>query len=198
MPEREPNSNKKKDRFKTTIYALVGLGLLVLVGAVFALLNQFKPAQFPDETKEVRPFVPQTLDIPAPELTLTDLNNQPVNLSDYLGQVVLVNNWAFWCTPCREELPTLEAYYQDQRTKGFVIVAIESGGRKEDIAYHVDLYKLTFPVWMDPEKISMHTFKNANLPNSYLIDRQGTVRLAWNGPINQTLLNQYVTPIIEE
>jgi thiol-disulfide isomerase/thioredoxin len=176
----------------------VGLGLLIMAGGLFALLNKFEPAQPPDATDTVRPFVLRTMDIPAPELALTDLDGQPASLSDYLGQVVLVNNWAFWCTPCREELPELEAYYRDQHPNGFVIVAIEAGGRKEDVAYHVDLYKLTFPVWMDPDAISLHTFKNVGLPNSYLIDRQGTVRLAWNGPINQELLNQYVTPIIKE
>jgi thiol-disulfide isomerase/thioredoxin len=126
------------------------------------------------------------------------LDGKPVSLSDYIGQVVLVNNWAFWCPPCRAELPALEAYYEDQKENGFVVVAIEAGDEVDDVAYHVDLYQLSFPVWMDPETRALRVFKNTGLPNSYLIDRQGIVRLTWNGPINRELLDKYVTTIIEE
>ena len=66
------------------------------------------------------------------------------------------------------------------------------------VSSFVESYALTFPVWPDPDKQSLTAFRNSGLPNSYLIDRVGIVRLAWTGAISQSVLEKYVTPIIEE
>lgn len=198
MLPNSPDDRKKRSPSSLGVTVIVGISLLALAGVLLILLNLKKPAQNEAEMEDYVPMVPRQVDFPAPELALKDMNDQPVSLDDYDGQVVLVNNWAFWCTPCRAELPTLEEYYKDQHEKGFVIVGIEAGSEKEDVAYHVDLFKLTFPVWLDPDKLALKAFGNFGLPNSYLIDRQGTVRLAWTGPINRELLDQYISPIIEE
>jgi hypothetical protein len=62
----------------------------------------------------------------------------------------------------------------------------------------VQQYGLTFPVWPDLKQIALDSFRNNALPNSYLIDRTGTVRLAWNGAISREMLEQYVTPLLED
>ena len=66
--------------------------------------------------------IPLAVDYPAPKLSLKDLAGKPVSLADYAGQVVLVNNWAYWCPPCRDELPILQGYYQDHRAQKFAIL----------------------------------------------------------------------------
>jgi thiol-disulfide isomerase/thioredoxin len=63
--------------------------------------------------------VPVTVHFSAPEITLNDLNGQKVSLSDYRDQVVLVNNWATWCPPCKLEMPTLQEFYQEHSQQGF-------------------------------------------------------------------------------
>ena len=140
----------------------------------------------------------RSVNYPAPELSLTDLQGKAVSLADFRGRVVLVNNWATWCPPCKAEMPTLQAYYEDHQEQGFDTVAIEAGEPAEEVAAFAREFRLSFPVWPDPDFVSQTSFKNDALPSSYVIDRQGQVRLAWVGPINRELLEQYVTPLLEE
>lgn len=142
--------------------------------------------------------IPLRVDYPAPRVSLQDLEGRAVSLADYAGQVVLVNNWAYWCPPCRAELPILERYYQEHQAEGFSIVGIEAGSPAKTVQYYVDQYRLTFPIWLDPKIKAVAAFGNRSLPNSYVIDRDGQVRLAWTGPISRAMLEQYVTPLLEE
>jgi thiol-disulfide isomerase/thioredoxin len=142
--------------------------------------------------------IPLAVDYPAPKLSLVDLDKSDVSLVDYAGRVVLVNNWAFWCPPCRAELPILERYYQDHRAQGFTIIGIESGSSAQTVNQYVEHYKLTYPIWLDPRIKAVAAFGNRSLPNSYVIDGVGQVRLAWTGPISQEMLEKYVTPLLEK
>jgi thiol-disulfide isomerase/thioredoxin len=136
---------------------------------------------------------------PAPELTLTDSQGVSRSLADYRGQVVLVNLWATWCPPCKEEMPTLQAFYDKYRESGFIIVAINDGDPKADVLQFVEDYELTFPVWLDPTYIATEqAFNTLNLPTSFVIDRSGTIQLTWVGGIDAETLETYVTPLIRE
>jgi thiol-disulfide isomerase/thioredoxin len=178
--------------------AFMGLGLLILGGLTLVMLRQPSSASPAEEAQQYPPSIPMTVEFQAPELNLQDMQGNPVSLADYRDKVVLVNNWAFWCPPCRAELPELQAYYAAHQSEDFAVIGIEAGGELEDVKYHVDLYKLSFPIWLDPREQALRLFQNGNLPNSYVIDRGGTVRLAWSGPINRAMLEKYVTPLIEE
>jgi len=143
--------------------------------------------------------VPATVNYAAPELTLTDLQGETHSLADYRGQVVLVNLWATWCPPCKEEMPSLQAFYDKYNDKGFTILAINDGESEAEIEQFVQDYQLTFPIWLDLTNISTEqAFKTISLPSSYIIDRNGTVRLMWVGGISRSMLNKYVKPIIME
>jgi peroxiredoxin len=142
--------------------------------------------------------VPQKVNFAAPVLRLTDLDGKPVMLSDYLGKVVLVNNWATWCPPCKAEMPTLESYYIDHQGEDFVIIAIESGEKQDEVVDFVAQYGLTFPVWLDERGIALDAFQNWDLPSSFVIDEAGTIVLAWTGQISRTMLDKYVTPFLEK
>jgi peroxiredoxin len=172
---------------------LIGTGLI----AIGAALWVFLPALTGGAATGLS-AIPVQVNYPAPDLSLTDLQGTPVSLSDHLGQVVLVNNWATWCPPCKEEMPELQAYYEAHRSQGFTVVAIEAGQPVAEVADFVRRYGLTFPVWLDPRLMATAAFRNPGLPSSYLIDSSGVVRLAWAGAITLDMLEKHVTPFLEE
>lgn len=173
---------------------LIGFGLIAVGVAAMTMITLRRSQGLGQETSAV----PVKVDYPAPSLSLTDLEGVPRSLSDYQGQVVLVNMWATWCPPCREEMPTLESFYQDYRGQGFVIIGLNDGDAAIDVRDFVMSYGLTFPIWLDPNYVSETVFKTMNLPSSFVIDRQGQVRLQWVGMISRDNLDRYVVPIIEE
>lgn len=145
------------------------------------------------------PVIPPVItNYSAPKLTLIDLQGKPDSIENYRGQVVLVNNWATWCPPCKTEMPELQAYYSAHESDGFVIVAIESGEPADQVASFVHEYGISFPVWIDSKGAALDSFQNWNLPSSYVIDRDGIVRLSWTGAIDLPTLEQYVTPLLEK
>jgi peroxiredoxin len=142
--------------------------------------------------------IPAEVDYPAPSLTLNDLDGNVRSLSDYRGQVVLVNMWATWCPPCVAELPTLNSFYNDYADKGFLILGINDGEESAVVQNYVARTGLSFPVWTDPSYLAESMFGAMNLPSSFVIDRQGQVRLQWIGAISRAMLEKYVVPIINE
>ena len=142
--------------------------------------------------------IPAPVNFPAPELTLNRLDGQAESLSEYRGQVVLVNNWATWCPPCKAEMPDLQAYYAAHKDEGFTIVAISAADAESDVRTFAQQYQLSFPIWLDPQNLALAAFRNQSLPNSYVVDREGVVRLAWTGGITRDILEEYLAPLLEE
>ena len=174
---------------------ITGTGF-ILIGFV-SLLFLTRPAN--SKAKDPGSGVlPVNVNFPAPSLALQDLHGELVSLDDYLGKTVLVNNWATWCPPCRAEMPTLQAYYNEHQHQNFTLVAIESGDHPSQVAEFTQQFNLTFPIWVDQEMKAIQGFRNPALPSSYLIDKRGTVILAWSGTINQDNLEKYVTPLLED
>jgi cytochrome c biogenesis protein CcmG/thiol:disulfide interchange protein DsbE len=183
--------NKKKKINHLLPLIFIGAGLIVL-GLVSAKVISA------DGFKNDYSVVPSQVNFPAPELTLNNLQGEKVSISDYKQNIVLINNWATWCPPCRAEMPTLARYYKEHSDQGFTLIGIEAGDPKDDVVSFVNDYKLTFPILLDPNNKSLIAFHNDSLPSSYVIDRDGNVILAWTGPINQAMLEKYVTPLLEQ
>jgi thiol-disulfide isomerase/thioredoxin len=88
----------------------------------------------------------------------------------------LINIWATWCYPCREEMPSMNALYQDYSVKGLVIVAIATDtGGEPVVAPFLQAYGLTFPVLLDPQNMVGTQLQVSGLPTSYLLDKRGRV-----------------------
>jgi cytochrome c biogenesis protein CcmG/thiol:disulfide interchange protein DsbE len=179
---------------KAIAMILFGSGLFLL-GVMVLLLINGKAAN----NNSLPSFsVPAKVNYVAPELNLSSLDGKNVSLQDYRGQVTLVNNWATWCPPCQAEMPDLEAFYQAYHQDGFTVVAIESGESKAEVAEFVRHYQLTFPVWLDPNMQALTAFHFSGLPSTYVIDRQGHVRLAWAGAITYAMMEKYISPLLKE
>ena len=177
---------------KTLPLLLVGLGAALIGISAYVILQGGLP-QTDFST------VPVKVNFPAPDLKLTDTQGVPRSLADYRGQVVLVNLWATWCPPCKEEMPALQTFYNKHREEGFVVVAINDGDPAADVLQFVKDYRLSFPVWLDPTYIATEqAFKTLNLPSSFVIDRDGLVRLQWVGGIDRKMLDKHVSPLITE
>jgi peroxiredoxin len=179
-----------------TIFLFLLAGGLLFIGIAIVLL--YLPEAQDQVLANGYSAVPEKVNIAAPALRLTNLDGKPVMLSDYLGKVVLVNNWATWCPPCKAEMPTLESYYIDHQAQNFVIIAIESGETQDEVADFVTQYSLTFPVWLDERGIALDAFQNWDLPSSFVIDEAGTIVLTWTGSISRAMLDKYVTPLLEK
>jgi peroxiredoxin len=119
---------------------------------------------------------PPLVGAPAPEVVLTNLQGQEVRLSNLRGKVVLLNFWATWCKPCKEEMPAMQASYDKLRDQGFVVLAINELEDTERVAEHVRTHNHTFPVVMDHDNRIANRYGVVGLPASFLIDRQGVVR----------------------
>jgi len=171
---------------------LIGLGL-VSAGVMFIFVQQRQSASL-----ENLSAIPAEVNYPAPNLSLTDLSGGPVSLDVYRGKVVLVNLWATWCPPCRQEMPALQAFYKKYKDKNFELIAIDQEEPLETIAPFADEFHLTFTIWLDPGYQAQQEFHTINLPSSYVIDRNGQVRLLWIGAISAKRLDQYVPQIILE
>jgi peroxiredoxin len=186
---------KKSSQSKNPLLPLLLLGIgVLLIGASAYFLFARQSTSQSDLSA-----IPVQVKYPAPALSLADLKGSPVTLEEYHGQVVLVNLWATWCPPCKEEMPALETYYRKHARDGFSIIAINDGDPTADVVKFVEDYGLTFPVWLDPTYIATEkAFKTLNLPSSFVINRQGQVVLSWVGGVNLRTLEKYVTPIIEE
>ncbi len=190
-------SGEKTGSQKTNLLQIIltGLGIITLI-TVGLILNTNQSEAL--ESIDALTFPPVEVNQPAPKLTLFDLDGYEVSLTDYQGEVILVNNWATWCPPCREEMPVFRAYYDKYKDQGFQVVAIEAGEPEAEVRNFVEQAGLDFVILLDPENKSLITFQHSSLPNSFVIDRKGNLRLAWLRAINGPTLEKYVTPLLKE
>lgn len=122
---------------------------------------------------------------PAREYEATTLEGEEVTLASLRGDVVLLNLWATWCTPCRMETPYLQSIYEEYRNDGFRIVGIsmDTGDAADDVAMFVDEFDVTYTILHDPQMRGMELYQVLGLPATFLIDREGVLRWMRYGPI---------------
>jgi cytochrome c biogenesis protein CcmG, thiol:disulfide interchange protein DsbE len=139
---------------------------------------------------------------PAPGVELPRLDGEGSgSIADYRGEWVLVNFWASWCVPCRDESPALQRFYDRHRGEGFVVLGIDTQDLSGDAVEFVRELDLTYPQLRDPDAdspLSEQEFGATGLPESYLIDPRGDLALIRRGPVDDTYLDRFVEPLISE
>ena len=168
----------------------VVLGILLLLGATLAAATHFLGDElFPVAVgMEAPPIVGAT--IVGPKRVKT--------LADYKGRVVLLNVWATWCAPCREEMPSMEKLHREFGPQGLAIVAVsvdEAGTEANILAFAKEL-GITFEILHDPAKVTAQHYQVTGYPESFVIGREGTIRRKvfaatdWNSETNRTLIRE--------
>jgi peroxiredoxin len=106
------------------------------------------------------------------DFTLTDLTGKSWTLSDLHGKVVLVNFWATWCPPCREEMPYLDTLAHRFASQGLIVLSITDEER-EKVASYISSHKINFPILLDPGRKVAEKYNINGIPESFVFDRTG-------------------------
>jgi peroxiredoxin len=110
---------------------------------------------------------------PTPEINLATPDGKKLSLKDFRGKIVLLNFWASWCVPCREEMPAMEKLYQEFKEKNFVILAVAVKDRKQDAVDFAKELKITYPIALDPDAKVGQEYGAWGLPATYIIGPKG-------------------------
>jgi thiol-disulfide isomerase/thioredoxin len=112
----------------------------------------------------------------APDFSLPTRNGDTVSLAKLKGQVVMLNFWASWCGPCRQEMPLLEQMYQKYHRLGFTLVGVNVDENAGDAERFLSNVPVSFPVALDTKNETSKLYKVQAMPSSIFIDRKGVVR----------------------
>lgn len=112
----------------------------------------------------------------APDFTLKSLDGQTVKLSDSIGKPVLINFWASWCGPCREEMPYLQKIYNDYKDTGLVFYLINIGESPDTINKFLKDNGYSMPVLLDSDKSVSQSYRITGIPETFFIDKNGIIR----------------------
>lgn len=142
----------------------------------------------------------------APDFRAVNIaSGETVELADYEGEVVLLNIWATWCAPCRQEMPSMERLYQELGPEGLKVVAISVDDLGQDIVQEfVDEFDLTFEILHDESQEVELTYQTTGLPESFVIDRHGVIvkkeigAVEWDLPAQQALVRRLLGVHSEE
>ncbi len=118
---------------------------------------------------------------PAPAFTLDTLDGQKVALSQYQGQVVMLNFWATWCGPCQQEMPLLEQMYKKYKPAGFTLIGVNVDKEAPAVKDLLARKPVSFPVLLDPANRVSKAYHVDEMPSSVIIDRKGQVRYVHRG-----------------
>ena len=128
----------------------------------------------------------------APDFTLWDLQGKEASLRDLRGQVVLLNFWATWCGPCREEMPTIQERYN---VGGFALFAINFDESGETVQGHMNELGIDIPVLLDPGGKVQELYRLRGYPTSFFIDQDGVIRFIHIGEMTAGDLDNYLEQI---
>lgn len=185
----------------------IGLALLVFGDSLFgdgkaetAVSNQVP--SFSEMQSEVSTITqggaPLEAGDSAPEFILNDLDGNPVALSDFRGQPVILNFWATWCAPCRIEMPELQQTFYDYQDDNLVILALNQGESPDIVErfFHDEL-GLAFTPLLDAEYAVSDAYGALNLPTTFFINADGEVTAVHRGIIAREQLDGYLVETIQ-
>jgi len=136
----------------------------------------------------------------APDFLLEQLSGGELRLSDLQGKPVLVNFWASWCPPCREEMPAIVDQYARYKGEGFTVVSVNLQEPDSKVSTFAESFGMDFPIAIDRAGDVAETWRIggafAGLPSSYVIDANGVVRNVFNQPLTEELIDEALAELL--
>lgn len=208
---------------------LVGAGLVILIGGSALLYNQLKENYSlgnsllaettknieqetdsvtetkeqikKDEKEEETQAETETEIIQAPDFTVQDMDGNDVKLSDMFGKPIVLNFWASWCGPCKNEMPEFEEVYKERKDDVIFMMVNMTDGKRETLTSaknHIEEKEFTFPVYFDTTQEVMYTYSVWSLPTTYFIDADGNLVTGARGQIDKKTLEYGISLIMPE
>jgi cytochrome c biogenesis protein CcmG/thiol:disulfide interchange protein DsbE len=134
----------------------------------------------------------------APDFTVVDLDGKKLSLSDYQGKVVLLDFWATWCTPCREEIPHFVEMQKKFGPQGFQVIGISMDDNAKPVREFYRQYNLNYPVALGDDKLAEHFGGVLGLPVNFVIDRQGHIYAKHLGATQASVFDEDVSRLLAQ
>jgi peroxiredoxin len=142
----------------------------ILILLLLFVFSTHSPAQQPGKGLTELPEAPQ-----ASDFVLSDLDGNQHRLSDYRGQVVIINFWATWCPPCRAEMPSMQRAWEQLKKDGVVMLGINVGEDEDTIFQFTADYPVEFPLLMDSDSSVIGQWPVRGLPTTFVVDPRGKI-----------------------
>ena len=133
-------------------------------------------------------------DVQAPAFTLQALDGRTVTLAQFKGDVVMINFWASWCGPCRQEMPLLDSIYKQYKDMGFTLIGVNVEPDSHNADAWLKKTPVSYPILSDPKSQVSQLYQVQAMPTTVIVDRQGVVRFVHNGYLPGDE-NQYMNSI---
>jgi peroxiredoxin len=130
------------------------------------------------------------------DFTLEAPDGRVASLSDYGGSVVLVNFWATWCPPCRDEIPHFEEAYRAYKDEGLVVLGVNYQESAAEIEPFVEGLGITYPILLDESGMVAKEYRAVGLPTSVFVDRDGVIQVRHSGYLSEGQLEQYLSKLL--
>ena len=145
------------------------------------------------ETQEAEEEAP----IPAPDFALTTMEGEEIRFADLVGKPLLLNIWATWCPPCREELPFFQQAFE-KYAENITFVFLSVDDEKEEVEEFITENGYTFPVYLDPAAESLMTYGINSIPVTVLVDAEGNILEGWVGSLPEEMVAQCMEILLGE
>jgi peroxiredoxin len=133
---------------------------------------------------------------PAQSFEVTRIDGASDALDRYRGHVVLMNLWASWCTPCREEMPDLERLFVAERGHGLVVLGIDQGESRDAAAGFARTHSVTFPILLDQDQRYGRAYAAVGLPTTIIVDPDGRIAKGVDGALTLADMREAVDPLL--
>jgi cytochrome c biogenesis protein CcmG, thiol:disulfide interchange protein DsbE len=188
MADSEEDPAPSSPASKLSIYLLIIGGVSVAVLGAYQILLTSSPGDEPIGVADHRATTVRESRL-APNFTLPDLESgAPIRLDAFRGQIVVLNVWASWCLPCRDEAPALQAAWENYRGRGVQFLGSNYRDDRDAARAFVGEFGITYPSVFDPSGRLAADYGFFGLPSTFVIDQAGRIRFQFTGYLTASIL----------